>query len=185
MSDDVRELLDAPLEAPRPVFVDATGRRRRRLRRAGYAAGALCAAYALMLVVSLTGGAVSPETLLPLPGVPGKPKTERTPQGARGDGQENLLLPPDRPPSEAGPLPGAIPSPSASGVPAASAPPGTRVPVTRTPTSPSGGSAAPPAAGEAPQSPPQTPLAEGGSDPGTGPGTAEAPAQPADGEGTE
>jgi hypothetical protein len=64
------EVLDSSGPEPEPVFVDTTGRRRRRLRWAGYATGTACAGYSIMLAISLMGGPVSPRTLLPLPGVP-------------------------------------------------------------------------------------------------------------------
>jgi hypothetical protein len=52
--------------AAAPVFVDSTGRRRRRLRRASYVFGGLCLAYAILVSVSLAGGPVSPGSVLPL-----------------------------------------------------------------------------------------------------------------------
>ena len=54
-----------PQTAPIPVFVDSTGRRRRMAQRV--AAGAFLAAggYSLMVIWSLLGGPVSPDTLMP------------------------------------------------------------------------------------------------------------------------
>lgn len=53
------------------VFSDPTGRRRKRMRRIGYFASGGCVVYMGLLGVSLTGGPISPEQLLP-PGVPDK-----------------------------------------------------------------------------------------------------------------
>jgi hypothetical protein len=55
-----------PPSAASPVFVDSTGRRRRLLRRASYAFGALCMLYGGLVSVSLAGGPVSPSAVLPL-----------------------------------------------------------------------------------------------------------------------
>jgi hypothetical protein len=57
-----------------PVFVDATGRRLRRLRAAGYGTGTACAAYLCLLVVAATAGQVNPFGL-PHPGGAG-PRVE-------------------------------------------------------------------------------------------------------------
>jgi hypothetical protein len=55
-----------PPSTASPVFVDSTGRRRRLLRRASYAFGALCMLYGGLVSVSLAGGPVSPSAVLPL-----------------------------------------------------------------------------------------------------------------------
>jgi hypothetical protein len=57
------------VEQPAPVFVDSTGRRRRLLRRFSYAFGAFCMVYGGLISVSLAGGPVSPNVVLPLPGL--------------------------------------------------------------------------------------------------------------------
>ncbi|MQA87838.1 MAG: hypothetical protein GEV03_25245 [Streptosporangiales bacterium] len=62
------EILDSATGESSPVFVDTTGRRR--LRRAGYAAGAVGLLYAGIAGFSLLGGQVSPHTLLRLPDMP-------------------------------------------------------------------------------------------------------------------
>jgi hypothetical protein len=57
-----------PFEAaPEPVFVDDTGKRRRRIRLAFYAVGAVSLTYAGLVAVSLLGGPLKPESLLPFP----------------------------------------------------------------------------------------------------------------------
>jgi hypothetical protein len=57
-----------PIEAvPEPVFVDDTGKRRRRIRLAFYAVGAVSLTYAGLVAVSLLGGPLKPESLIPFP----------------------------------------------------------------------------------------------------------------------
>lgn len=59
-----------------PIFVDASGRRRKVARRASLAAVAVLAAYAGLLAVSFAGGPIPPKVLLPVPGIPsGKAQT--------------------------------------------------------------------------------------------------------------
>lgn len=53
-----------------PIFVDASGRRRKLARRASVAAVAVVAGYAGLLAVSFAGGPIPPNTLLPVPGIP-------------------------------------------------------------------------------------------------------------------
>ncbi|NUR57127.1 MAG: hypothetical protein HOV87_00210 [Catenulispora sp.] len=62
----------APAEAAPagPIFVDASGRRRKLARRASLAALAVVAGYAGLLAVSFAGGPIPPNTLLPVPGMP-------------------------------------------------------------------------------------------------------------------
>jgi uncharacterized membrane protein YgcG len=64
------------VSAASPVFVDATGRRRRLLRRVAYAFGGLCMLYGGLISVSLAGGPVSSSAILPLPDLGGNDKTE-------------------------------------------------------------------------------------------------------------
>ncbi|MBC8994586.1 hypothetical protein H9X95_31095, partial [Micromonospora chalcea] len=51
-------------ESP-PVFVDPSGRRRRRLRRLAYCAGAAGVIYTVMVGVSFAGGPITPDTVIP------------------------------------------------------------------------------------------------------------------------
>jgi hypothetical protein len=53
-----------------PVFVDATGHRRRLIRRAAIGLLAVICAYGVAVVLSFLGGPVPPNALIPLPGVP-------------------------------------------------------------------------------------------------------------------
>lgn len=53
-----------------PIFVDASGRRRKLARRASLAAVAVLAGYTGLLAVSFAGGPIPPNALLPVPGIP-------------------------------------------------------------------------------------------------------------------
>ena len=74
-------------EGPDPVFVDASGRRARLLRRTGYGAAGLAAGYLTVLALSLMGATpFAPEALLPpLPG--DSSPTAPLRQDAEGDSQ--------------------------------------------------------------------------------------------------
>jgi len=75
------------------VFSDPTGRRRKRVRRIGYFASSGCVVYMGLLGVSLSGGPISPEQLLP-PGVPDKIERLLDPDSGaerRGDGPSQPL----------------------------------------------------------------------------------------------
>lgn len=54
-----------PETAPIPVFVDASGLRRRVLQRVAMGMFLTAAGYSLMVIWSLLGGPVSPDTLMP------------------------------------------------------------------------------------------------------------------------
>ena len=49
-----------PRVTAQPVFVDATGRRMRRLRRVGALVGVACVGYLVVLAVAVGGGVVDP-----------------------------------------------------------------------------------------------------------------------------
>lgn len=74
--------------AATPVFVDATGRRVRRFRAAGYAATVACAAYLSLLAVTVSAGPVDPEGGIPFaaagPGDSTSPQARR-PVRSAGD----------------------------------------------------------------------------------------------------
>lgn len=55
-----------PVDLPKQVFVDYSGRRMRWLRRSAAATGACCVAYLAVLAVSLGGGILEPTSRLPL-----------------------------------------------------------------------------------------------------------------------
>jgi hypothetical protein len=67
---------------PAPVFVDATGRRGRRLRAVGYLTAGTASAYLAAIGISLAGGPVTPRMLLPVPGVPDSAVLHAAPQKA-------------------------------------------------------------------------------------------------------
>lgn len=73
------------------VFSDPSGRRRKRIRRVGYAAAGGCVTYMGLVAISLAGGPISPEEILP-PGVPDKVEALLNPESsqARRDGSADL-----------------------------------------------------------------------------------------------
>ncbi|MHC3472740.1 hypothetical protein ACYF6T_29175 [Streptomyces sp. 7R007] len=166
---------DAVSGAGDPVFVDSSGRRARRLRRAGYAAAGLCAAYTVVLGLSFMGATpFAPRTVLPVPGVPSEePGTVREPTRQ------------DVPVTSAGPTYGtpsvspsdipAVPTTTAFAPGAASTPAPTRSPTSggssgatgpATSGSPSAGS---PAASPTPSASTSGPSPEGSQSPTTAP----------------
>jgi hypothetical protein len=94
-----------PARPGQPVFVDSSGRRSRRLRRAGWILSSACACYAAVVVSSLFGGhAKAPRLLIPSQEdhVPGR----------------TMVISPDKSPGrKSGLLPGL--TPGGSGAPAA------------------------------------------------------------------
>ena len=97
--------------AHRPVFVDVSGRRSRRVRRLGIAVGVACAGYAVVIVATLVSGN-STAPWLPVPGQGGdRPAStaDTTPEPSRSAG----------PSGTGGGVPGA---PAPAGAPRTSAP---------------------------------------------------------------
>jgi hypothetical protein len=86
-------LIPAPPKDP-PVFVDVTGRRRRRLRRTAYVLAALALVYTVLVGISFTGVTVSPDTLVPFlhrneapaPTPRGEPALKPTPAPSQAPG---------------------------------------------------------------------------------------------------
>ncbi|MGW4462987.1 hypothetical protein [Micromonospora sp. NPDC004704] len=64
----------AAVTEPPPVFVDATGRRRRFVRYVAYGVGALALTYTALVGVSLAGGPVNPGSVLPFADLVGRPQ---------------------------------------------------------------------------------------------------------------
>ncbi|MGN9911910.1 hypothetical protein ACTMTJ_30665 [Phytohabitans sp. LJ34] len=60
-------------EGSTPVFVDASGRRRRRVRRIAYAVGAACLTYTCLVGASVIGQPARPGALAPLPAPADRP----------------------------------------------------------------------------------------------------------------
>ncbi|CNE35625.1 Uncharacterised protein [Mycobacterium tuberculosis] len=168
---DKREVIDSRDRSASPVFVDVTGRRRRRMRRFGYAAAALCGGYSIMIGISLAGGPVSPQTLLPKVGGGGQtkvaPSAKHRPPADDGPG----ALPPLRP-SRPVRTPAAPPAPRPSGSTPSGAVPSPPAPDERRtgPQAPSGTPAATPSrtAGSTPASPPADSASPSASPPATG-----------------
>ncbi|MFI5954895.1 hypothetical protein [Cryptosporangium sp. NPDC051539] len=149
-----------------PVFVDSTGKRGRRFRTLGFIGGGIAVAYSAMLGLSFVGGPLTPNSLLPLPGVPStapleraaEPNTSVSPasdgQLTRGDDGKLKIG------STSTPAPGTsvsvkpgTPSPSASGK-TPPAPPVTGGPTTTPPAPPSSSPPAPPSS--SPPAPPSS-----------------------------
>ncbi|MEV4760183.1 hypothetical protein AB0J86_34485 [Micromonospora sp. NPDC049559] len=63
--DDARTTILPAMPEPPPVFVDGSGRRRRRVRRLAYGVGIVGLGYSVLVGVSLAGGPVAPRTVLP------------------------------------------------------------------------------------------------------------------------
>ncbi|WP_344328083.1 hypothetical protein [Streptomyces macrosporus] len=113
--------------------MDSTGKRGRLLRRVGWALGAACACYAVILVVSMAGGSSAAPWLL-IPGPQGEtaetvevvpsPSTSRTPGPADGTAEPSASASPDATePSVPGTLGGTSPE-RPSGAPTGSPTPG-------------------------------------------------------------
>ncbi|WP_344052507.1 hypothetical protein [Streptomyces thermoalcalitolerans] len=130
--------------ADKPVFVDDSGRRSRRLRRFGMAVGLVCAAYAGVIVVTLlSGNAGAPWVPIPIPGVGDPPaskvKESPRPSETTGPSAGSGGLPGNGAPgtgadagtgTDAGagagaPSAGATPSPGSTAAPGTSPRPGT------------------------------------------------------------
>ena len=165
------EEIDARDGRSSPVFVDATGRRRKRVHRLGYVAATLCGGYSVMLAISLAGGPVGPHTLLP--------------RVAGGDGETKVVVSPKARARthDGGPMAFPLPLPRHSTPFRTSA--GYPAPGTATSVSAPGGSTAPgsaPAGNGAGSTPGESAPSGSGSVPATGNqrvrtrGTAGAPA---------
>ncbi|WP_329108727.1 hypothetical protein OG792_08785 [Micromonospora sp. NBC_01699] len=73
MTESHTVVLDAVPEPP-PVFVDATGRRRRFVRYLAYGIGLLGLTYTALVGISLAGGPVNPNSVLPFADLVGRPQ---------------------------------------------------------------------------------------------------------------
>jgi hypothetical protein len=152
------------------VFSDPTGRRRKRMQRIGYIAGGGCVVYMGLLGVSLTGGPISPEQLLP-PGVPDKIERLLDPDSAQAQSDDVSSVGNDRstqplavPGYDSGPrIPGHTPGASPSSTGGAGPVPGSSggVQVPGSPPAPQVPAPEPPApvAPPAPVEPPPAPEA--------------------------
>lgn len=139
-SSDASADFAAGKDADKPVFVDESGRRSRRLRRFGMAVGLACAAYAGVIVVTLlSGNAVAPWVPVPIPGVGDPPasKVKESPDpsestgpptgasGLPGAGVPGTGADADEDTDAGGPSSGAPPSPGDTAAPDASSRPDT------------------------------------------------------------
>jgi hypothetical protein len=136
--EETAEFAATDVPAPAPVFVDASGQRRRLIRRAAIGLLGLTCAYGVAVVLSFLGGPVPPNALLPLPGVPNAASSNpATPSKANapaargtgnaahaGPGSAGTVTPGTGPSIGRSGAPSPLPSPSASPSPTA----GRRVP---------------------------------------------------------
>jgi hypothetical protein len=153
----------APADQPptgadsKPVFVDMSGRRGKLVRWVAYGVGAICLTYTALVGISLAGGPVSPDGLVPFPEFverqakkrvtvapenQAQPPMQRT-NAARtgGDAGEDLGVAP-APSGTAGPL--AVPLPVKPGTPAPVKPPVPTLEVTNGPRPSASPTAVPP-----------------------------------------
>lgn len=131
-----------------PVFVDASGRRGRKIRRLGWLAGIVCACYAVMLVATVLGGNSSaPWLLIPGPSDDGKKAAD------------TVRIPPNADASQ-----GAVAAPGqTSGTYGAASTPGAATPTGTAAASPAASGKAG-AGATAPAKPGQQPTAKGSPD---------------------
>jgi hypothetical protein len=165
-----------------PIFVDATGRRGRRVRWLAYGLGAVALTYTALVGVSLAGGPVSPEALLPFPDLV-KPAAKETPAKKAddpvqtyfrrtgtfgGDPTVGEATPSTAPtpgpvrPGAAAPAPAPAPTPGATGAPTPRPTEGTPAPVDPTPTGAPTDPDPTPTGGASPQPQPQPQPGGGG-----------------------
>ncbi|MDX3387218.1 hypothetical protein PV682_38115 [Streptomyces niveiscabiei] len=119
-----------------PVFTDRTGRRARVVRRLAVTAGALCAAYTAVLLLSFLGATpFAPRSVLPVPGVPSEaPGTVRRTPWPTPTVPATSRPAPTVSPSPT-PHPSVTPVPSGSRtVPVTTGPPSTSPPESTTPS---------------------------------------------------
>ncbi|MFR0354714.1 hypothetical protein [Streptomyces sediminimaris] len=145
-----------------PVFVDTSGRRGLRMRRLAYTAGALCAAYTGVLVLSFLGATpFAPRTVLPVPGLPSqKPGSVQEPPG-------------EQPATSVGPESGGA-SLSPSGIPGRSGSPTAPATSGGDPSEPAQDSVVPPAPTNG-TTVPASPTASPGTGPASSPPASDSP----------
>ncbi|MEU1284132.1 hypothetical protein [Kitasatospora sp. NPDC005856] len=141
-----------PPSVPPPVFVDASGRRQRRIRRLGAALAVPAGGYLVLLASTLLGGPTvnAPFLPVPQPPAPSAPSRAATPSAVPSAAPE-AAAPPGAPPTvaparQAGVAQGGDRNPQATGVPAEPAAGQTGVPVGTGSPAPGATSAAPPSA---------------------------------------
>lgn len=103
-----------------PVFVDATGRRARRIRRIAVGLAIGVCGYGVVVVISLLGGPVPPNVLLPLPGVANGPAAAQTATSATPHATAATRAGGGNPATGLGPGSGTAPAASRTGAPGAS-----------------------------------------------------------------
>jgi len=105
-----------PLNPQGPIFVDASGRRLRKVKIAGLAAAALVAGYVVLLLIAFTGGSNVAAPYLPLP-VPAAdrpaPSKEAQPTGNGTPAAEPVAPPAVEPLAQPQAVPAAAPATAA------------------------------------------------------------------------
>ena len=102
LEDGATVALSTSDPVPEPVFVDDTGKRRRRIRIAFYALAGVSLTYAALVAVNLLGGPLNPESLIPFPQTFNRPAATTPPRSpARRPGwrtgRRAPAVPPGRP----------------------------------------------------------------------------------------
>jgi hypothetical protein len=138
-SDAIRSRRETqPAAEAEPVFVDASGRRRKLLRRASLIAVVAVSGYAVVLGLSFLGGPLPPNALLPIGGGPGS-SAAGAPTGPGSTGSTRSAAPTNA--ATGGTVPGAAPSatnPAASLVKPSPSPSASSSPTGHKPTAPPG-----------------------------------------------
>ncbi|MFD0584799.1 hypothetical protein [Dactylosporangium darangshiense] len=93
LSGDAAELTHVASK-PDPVFVDQSGKRRRRIRFGFYAVGGAGLTYAALIMVSLAGGPLTPEALVPFPDLVNRPEPIMTQKAPAVAAHSVSALPP-------------------------------------------------------------------------------------------
>jgi hypothetical protein len=170
------EKIDQAGEAPDPVFVDDSGKRRKRIRMAFFGLGGLGLLYAGLVGVSLAGGPLNPESLIPFPQKFARPAETQAvapvgnaaqagqakPHATGTKADEHSTPAPARPPGPGNPIPagptaGPTPAPSKS---LEATPEPTKEPASPTPPPASPKPSDPPPSNAPPSTPP--PAGEAG-----------------------
>jgi hypothetical protein len=160
----VRDRVDQVTQSP--VFVDASGRRRRWVTWALAAAAAACTGYLVLLAFSFAGGPLTPHDLLPWPGDDRSSRPERFEPGEDGDPAVTPSSGAGATTAPDGPAPSATGTASASG--GASATPPATAAATASAGAPTTATAVPSASASvsaSPTAPPTASVSEEAGDP--------------------
>jgi hypothetical protein len=93
MSSAATDIILIPDDLGHPVFVDASGRRRRRVRLACYGFGVVCLAYAGLVGMSLAAGSVAPDGGSAFPALADGPRPSSTTRAAPSARPSHVIAP--------------------------------------------------------------------------------------------